>query len=121
MICVARQARMRQAGHEYAVHPRLVLGSVMRANGLKTVLTLAESLCLGQRLHHDPASQELGYLRRCDGAPYWDLVVRILWTVDVEKAADASEFAYVRDGCSSARDLLFQWNRIYAGQKLAEA
>ena len=121
MICVVRQARMRQAGHECVDHPRLVLGSVMRANGLKTDLTLAESLCLGRRLHHDLASQELGYLRRCDGAPYWDLVVRILWTVDVEKVVDASEFAYVQDGRSSARDSLFQWNRIYAGQKLAEA
>ena len=121
MICVVRQARMRQAGYECADRPRLVLGSVMKANGPKTDPTLVESLCLGRRLHHDPASHELGYLRRCDGAPYWDLVVRILWTVDVEKVVDASEFAHVQDGCSSARDSLFQWNRIYAGQQLAEA
>lgn len=121
MICVVRQARMRQAGHECADHPRLVLGSVMRASGLKIVPTLAGSLCLGQRLHHGPASQELGYLRRCDGVPYWDLVVQILWTVDVEKAVDASEFVYVQGGCSWARDSLSQLNRICAGQQQAEA
>ena len=112
---------MRQAGHECVGHPRLVLGSVMRASGLKIVPTLAESLCLHRRLHHDPASQELGYLRRCDDGPYWDLVVPILWTVDVEKAVDASEFVYVQGGCSSARDSLSQLNRIYAEQQQAEA
>ena len=121
MICVVRQARMRQAGHECADHPRLVLGSVMRASGLKIVPTLAESLYLRQCLHHDPASQELGYLRRCDGAPCWGLVVPILWTVDVEKAVDASEFVYVQGGCSSAKDWLSQLNRIYAEQQQAEA
>ena len=119
MICVVRQARMRQAGHECADHPRLVLGSVTRASGRKIVPTLAESLCLRRLLHHDPASQGLEYLRRCDGAPYWDLVVQILWIVDVEKAVDASEFVYVQGGRSSARDSLFQLSRIYAGQQQA--
>ena len=121
MICVVRQARMRQAGHECADHPKLELGSVMRASGLKIVPRLAESLYLRRRLHHDPASQELGYLRMCDGAPCWDLVVRILWTVDVEKAVDASELVYVQGGRSSARDLLSQLSRIYAEQQQAEA
>ena len=120
MISVVRQARMRQAGHECADRRRLVLGSVMRASGLKIVPKLAESLCL-HRLHHDPASQELGYLRRCDGAPCWDQVVQILWIVDVEKAVDASEFAYVQGGRSSARDSLSQLSRICAEQQQAEA
>ena len=95
MICVVRQARMKQAGHECVDHPRSVLGLVMRASGRKIVPTLAESLCLRRLLHHDPASQGLGYRRRCDGAPYWDLVVQILWIVDVEKVVDAFDFVYV--------------------------
>ena len=117
MICVVRQARMRQAGHECVDHPRSVLGSVMRASDRKTVPTLAESLCLRRLLHHDPASQGLGYLRRCDGAPCWDLVVQILWTVDVEKLVDASDFVYVQGGRNSARDSLSQLSRIYAEQQ----
>ncbi len=116
MICVVRQARMRQAGHECADRLRLVLGLVMRASGLKIVPTPVESLCLHRHLHHDPASQELGYLRRCDGVPYSDPVVQILWTVDVEKAVDASEFVYVQGGRSSARGSLSQLSRIYAEQ-----
>ena len=112
MICVAHQARRMQAGRECSGRRGLVLGLVKRASALMIVQMLAGSQLLF--LCHDRASQELEYLRMCDGGPCWDLEALKLLTVDAEQEVDASGSECAWGGRNLVEDLQFQWNHIGA-------